>query len=138
MIGYSRIYKSIAYNNFFFNDTATTEIYTLSLHDALPICFESKPGVGKFSWLAPSGQKGKEYDLTFTVQEAETNEKYKVEVTTKLVVVSNTGPIIRNLEVDGYNKEVVIKYQLESEKPVTRSEERRVGKECRSRWSLYH
>src|SRR3712207_8337005 len=25
---------------FFFNDTATTEIYTLSLHDALPICFK--------------------------------------------------------------------------------------------------
>src|SRR5476649_370375 len=28
---------------FFFNDTATTEIYTLSLHDALPICWQS-PG----------------------------------------------------------------------------------------------
>src|SRR3989337_3556346 len=28
---------------FFFNDTATTEIYTLSLHDALPILF-SPPG----------------------------------------------------------------------------------------------
>src|SRR2546426_12768028 len=27
----------IIYNFFFFNDTATTEIYTLSLHDALPI-----------------------------------------------------------------------------------------------------
>src|ERR1044071_1898927 len=27
----------IAYAVFFFNDTATTEIYTLSLHDALPI-----------------------------------------------------------------------------------------------------
>src|SRR5438309_10965349 len=26
---------------FFFNDTATTEIYTLSLHDALPISFGS-------------------------------------------------------------------------------------------------
>src|SRR5947199_3166402 len=26
---------------FFFNDTATTEIYTLSLHDALPICIEA-------------------------------------------------------------------------------------------------
>src|SRR2546428_7451486 len=25
------------WNHFFFNDTATTEIYTLSLHDALPI-----------------------------------------------------------------------------------------------------
>src|SRR2546430_11256168 len=27
---------------FFFNDTATTEIYTLSLHDALPIFFPLK------------------------------------------------------------------------------------------------
>src|SRR3989442_10450342 len=41
---YSRIYYFIIirpYNTsifFFFNDTATTEIYTLSLHDALPIC----------------------------------------------------------------------------------------------------
>ena len=26
---------------FLFNDTATTEIYTLSLHDALPICIKS-------------------------------------------------------------------------------------------------
>src|SRR6267142_7168485 len=30
---------------FFFNDTATTEIYTLSLHDALPIsCSPSRSG----------------------------------------------------------------------------------------------
>src|SRR3712207_8550307 len=28
---------------FFFNDTATTEIYTLSLHDALPIFGEADP-----------------------------------------------------------------------------------------------
>src|SRR3989442_15011730 len=28
----------MAFSFFFFNDTATTEIYTLSLHDALPIC----------------------------------------------------------------------------------------------------
>src|SRR2546425_7135395 len=27
---------------FFFNDTATTEIYTLSLHDALPISFHRR------------------------------------------------------------------------------------------------
>src|SRR2546430_13285068 len=31
---------------FFFNDTATTEIYTLSLHDALPICRHTL----KFGW----------------------------------------------------------------------------------------
>src|SRR3712207_8142141 len=30
---------------FFFNDTATTEIYTLSLHDALPISIASSDGV---------------------------------------------------------------------------------------------
>src|SRR5256885_12268590 len=30
--------SSSVYFFFFFNDTATTEIYTLSLHDALPIC----------------------------------------------------------------------------------------------------
>ena len=28
----------MCYSLLFFNDTATTEIYTLSLHDALPIC----------------------------------------------------------------------------------------------------
>src|SRR3712207_7568992 len=28
--------------SFFFNDTATTEIYTLSLHDALPISLEAR------------------------------------------------------------------------------------------------
>src|SRR5260370_1359155 len=40
--------------DFFFNDTATTEIYTLSLHDALPIClfssFRASPVV-THSWL---------------------------------------------------------------------------------------
>src|SRR5689334_17842040 len=30
---------------FFFNDTATTEIYTLSLHDALPISMLADPGI---------------------------------------------------------------------------------------------
>src|SRR3712207_7084168 len=30
---------------FFFNDTATTEIYTLSLHDALPISGLGEPAV---------------------------------------------------------------------------------------------
>src|SRR6267143_3190133 len=43
---------------FFFNDTATTEIYTLSLHDALPILLvrpaqsagSSKFGPGRHEW----------------------------------------------------------------------------------------
>src|SRR5262245_63792427 len=37
---------------FFFNDPATTEIYTLSLHDALPISVKvtTSPWVGRKSW----------------------------------------------------------------------------------------
>src|SRR3712207_8730871 len=38
---------------FFFNDTATTEIYTLSLHDALPICCEGSLLRGVSTVLAP-------------------------------------------------------------------------------------
>src|ERR1039458_10857589 len=41
---------------FFFNDTATTEIYTLSLHDALPISIGDF-GQRRFS-LGPRGQAG--------------------------------------------------------------------------------
>src|SRR2546429_3953649 len=65
---------------FFFNDTATTEIYTLSLHDALPIsgapCRPSNPtrrprrprfrgrsgcrgsDAGASSWTHPHGSEG--------------------------------------------------------------------------------
>ena len=39
LVGYLfMILISLSFFFFFFNDTATTEIYTLSLHDALPIC----------------------------------------------------------------------------------------------------
>src|SRR2546429_9888981 len=38
---------------FFFNDTATTEIYTLSLHDALPILYQ---GVGLVARSLAAGQ----------------------------------------------------------------------------------
>src|SRR2546430_6553140 len=41
---------------FFFNDTATTEIYTLSLHDALPICGGRRWPASKCR--AESGAKG--------------------------------------------------------------------------------
>src|SRR5438445_6577532 len=37
---------------FFFNDTATTEIYTLSLHDALPISIQSHIRRSDRSWHA--------------------------------------------------------------------------------------
>src|SRR3712207_9357908 len=50
---------------FFFNDTATTEIYTLSLHDALPICRAvSSPdgaGTGAAGQRTPADQAEREH-----------------------------------------------------------------------------
>src|SRR5476649_1790165 len=40
---YLQMNKEYHGNIFFFNDTATTEIYTLSLHDALPIWHRGSP-----------------------------------------------------------------------------------------------
>src|SRR6202049_5265517 len=40
----SRLSALVTLFFFFFNDTATTEIYTLSLHDALPISFPPRIG----------------------------------------------------------------------------------------------
>src|SRR5256885_8373895 len=42
---------------FFFNDTATTEIYTLSLHDALPICRAARDGHGPPRHTHPFGEE---------------------------------------------------------------------------------
>src|SRR5438067_11601496 len=47
--------RHLSYFFFFFNDTATTEIYTLSLHDALPISERSLRG---YSGLSAASKKG--------------------------------------------------------------------------------
>src|SRR3712207_8904867 len=49
--------ESIAPIYFFFNDTATTEIYTLSLHDALPIS-PGRPGPARRRQRRQAGTKG--------------------------------------------------------------------------------
>src|SRR2546430_17271379 len=90
---------------FFFNDTATTEIYTLSLHDALPISplpALSSGFLPAFSdFRSPEGSRG--LALPGCRPGAELS-------------VSSGGASVA----------------------AVRSEERRVGKECRSRWSPYH
>src|SRR3712207_8541880 len=47
---------------FFFNDTATTEIYTLSLHDALPILDEREITGGEHNGLSEC-QHGSRVDI---------------------------------------------------------------------------
>src|SRR5260221_14572999 len=83
---------------FFFNDTATTEIYTLSLHDALPI----------FRVILRCVEELDRYCANAELLET-----------------------ICSLEALGL---ATFRRVLDQD----RSEERRVGKECRSRWSPYH
>src|SRR2546430_16504965 len=47
---FARRHTLVPLSFFFFNDTATTEIYTLSLHDALPISWWSPPSRCRGSW----------------------------------------------------------------------------------------
>src|SRR2546422_5575366 len=42
---------------FFFNDTATTEIYTLSLHDALPISDSARRPIGPDTGAGGEGER---------------------------------------------------------------------------------
>src|SRR3712207_7057160 len=51
---------------FFFNDTATTEIYTLSLHDALPILW-----VALWAWLCHAASPDVRSTSLHTTQAAE-------------------------------------------------------------------
>src|SRR2546429_5227633 len=44
---------------FFFNDTATTEIYTLSLHDALPISPSARRAAGYSASRRPRSSAGR-------------------------------------------------------------------------------
>src|SRR5256885_15891053 len=94
---------------FFFNDTATTEIYTLSLHDALPIC----PGLVQ----AHGGQPVR-------LQRRPGNGAWHQR---------NAHAFLHALQ-HGLECWCVHTYPGIH----ARSEERRVGKECRSRWSPYH
>src|SRR2546422_11234317 len=97
---------SPAFRFFFFNDTATTEIYTLSLHDALPI---SGRGRGKTDGLVGAWKYGASLAWDH-VRAADSSVQ---------LYCPSRGLYLTRRRSD-------------------RSEERRVGKECRSRWSPYH
>src|SRR5256885_7317577 len=67
MLGFSSFSVFVLKSFFFFNDTATTEIYTLSLHDALPILmlltqtFEAPPTTGWLITKATSPHRSEEH-----------------------------------------------------------------------------
>src|SRR6266566_9134474 len=94
--------------SFFFNDTATTEIYTLSLHDALPIfldlfavptsCLpEVRPSSGRFGTTADgipvSGMAGDQQAALFG-QACFTPGMAKNTYGTGSFVLMNVGPVV--------------------------------------------
>ena len=175
---------------FFFNDTATTEIYTLSLHDALPIykykkykydvrrkLLEEKvigtprvkKGVENLKGFSASGDElsGLSPSVTKKLQTIEDSpgnwilqRRLLNRIKSKLGPVDNVlwNKVMRSKGKEGLldltdaywnkgagksvpsiskiSKEVSKTKMVES--LIKRSEERRVGKECRSRWSPYH
>src|SRR5687768_17965196 len=76
---------------FFFNDTATTEIYTLSLHDALPIC--CRRGVARFTCRRASASfttitcDRTASPRVIVVKEAERSEEHTSELQSRLHLV---------------------------------------------------
>src|SRR3712207_9145637 len=102
---------------FFFNDTATTEIYTLSLHDALPISAGRIEGR-----YQPAKQKGAPIGIVL-----HPHPQFGGTMNNQIVYNLFYGFVNRGFSVLRFNF-----------RGVGRSEERRVGKECRSRWSPYH
>src|SRR3712207_9336783 len=106
---------------FFFNDTATTEIYTLSLHDALPISAarplpNSSASRFLFCFLSGTGRKSG-FGCSRRAGCTSPSNRH------------GSFPLPPELR-DGCERK--------GRRTSLRSEERRVGKECRSRWSPYH
>ena len=84
---------------FFFNDTATTEIYTLSLHDALPIfdllefveivpyldCdfqkIEERPLLGRIVEIEPENEAGRGQKLILRINDCESEKQDLFQIT---------------------------------------------------------
>ena len=113
----------------FFNDTATTEIYTLSLHDALPI-FHGILQARILEWVAISFSRG-------SFQPRDRTHVSCIVGTFFTNWATREAPISRRSKWSEVAQSCpTLCDPMDCSLP--RSEERRVGKECRSRWSPYH
>ena len=138
---------------FFFNDTATTEIYTLSLHDALPISkIQATIGLPYSFDIGAFYSNSSNTDISVTGAEL----KYAIldgSTLVPAVAVRTTYTKLDGIDqlyMDTKSADISISKGFAFFTPYAgvgsvwvtskprRSEERRVGKECRSRWSPYH
>ena len=150
---------------FFFNETAPTEIYTLSLHDALPSSrMAAMQQALKFfapdlpvlvfpAWdclpydrISPNAEVSARRMATLAIL-ADGYEFPSVILATlnaatqkipeRKVVASSSFTAVVGTQINVENLRAYLVRMGYNQAP-TRSEERRVGKECRSRWSPYH
>ena len=146
---------------FFFNDTATPEIYTLSLHDALPISmsfwFPSGHLITKVIMsLLPAFERSMLIDSSSAWCHGK--ELNLVSILEPWIFIAWPWTVVRSLTIfvivriiwsllpwrcRRVNAQTFFKLAINYLTIVpwsmrVRSEERRVGKECRSRWSPYH
>ena len=167
--------------SFFFNDTATTEIYTLSLHDALPISkklFEkyefskflfnkiNKEEIKSVKLLSPLTFPSKKIEVSDFINLFRDRYKSIKEILEKenlinlssirkignknsfwtIIAMVSDKRVTKNknllVEIEDLTGKSVVLINKENKElfnsAKNRSEERRVGKECRSRWSPYH
>src|SRR2546430_3342282 len=129
---------------FFLNDPATTEIYPLALHDALPSCgaCDAKSIIAAQITAAERlrAEGVGEIGLLFVVDE---------EMGSAGARAANAHPRARecrwlidgeptdNKLAAGSNGSLRLSLRTDGVTAHSRSEERRVGKECRSRWAPY-
>src|SRR3989449_6099947 len=169
MVSFASAFLCLSF--FIFNDTATTEIYTLTLHDALPIstgwdierwrrCSQGgfRSGIcGKRSWWRPGATRSDRRpgsDTNCEMREAGKGKRETCGPSMPPRLLMRSPPAFSNaggarplpapcslLPKDEDRHHLlsdVRRLGCGRDRAGARSEERRVGKECRSRWSPYH
>src|SRR5258707_7592927 len=81
---------------FFFNDTATTEIYTLSLHDALPICGYDAVRRYASQW---SKERGASMAASYVPLTFAPGEAYQFDWSHEVVLLSGVTVIVKAAHV---------------------------------------
>src|SRR6266498_1332646 len=129
---------------FFFNDTATTEIYTLSLHDALPTCRCSRPlRIGKCftrpvtdsisSPIAGSTTPGTAVGSVFAVVTVSSRSQLRLDVGLPRVLALFRGEVAGDL-VAGADVQQVGPLSLA--RPAVEAREVAAWVECATRWHV--
>src|SRR2546430_5022611 len=81
---------------FFFNDTATTEIYTLSLHDALPIYPSARPSIESATRTASTGATNHVADRSeehTSELQSQSNLVCRLLLEKKIIIIDDNIPI---------------------------------------------